>query len=92
MYWILQCKKCNAAVWVSSEMKEVEQCLFCGSWKQQRKNFKVQIFKFHNWIHYQQWIDGWGKFYFEKLWITDVENYFDNFNTHQTETIFDEFI
>lgn len=91
MYWILECKKCHASVWVSSEMKEVEVCLYCGSWKLKRTNFKVQVFKFSDWINYQKWIEGWGKFYFEKLWIMDIENYFGFYNTHQTETIFDEF-
>lgn len=92
MYWISECKKCYRGRWVTSEMKEVEFCIYCGSWKLLRKDFMVKIFKFHDFIDYQKWYEGWGKFYFEKLWLSDIENYFEHYDTHQIEKIFDDFV
>ncbi len=91
MWWISECKMCGKGRWVTSEVKEVEFCIFCGSWKLLRRNFMVQVYKFYDFIDYQKWNEGWGKFYFEKVWITDVEDYFEHYNTHQIEGIFDEF-
>ncbi|HEC38841.1 hypothetical protein LCGC14_0636120 [marine sediment metagenome] len=92
MYWISECKNCHRGRWVTSEIKEIESCIYCGSWKLLRKNFMVKVFKFHDFINYQKWYEGWGKFYFEKLWITDIEQYFQHYNTHQIEGIFDDFV
>lgn len=92
MHWISECKSCGKGRWVSSEIKEIEFCVFCGSWKLLRKSFMVNVLKFHDFIDYQKWYEGWGKYYFEKLWITDIENYFEHYNTHQIEGIFDDFV
>lgn len=92
LFWILQCLKCHKQVWINSEMKEIETCMFCGSWKLNRHNFKAQVFKFKDFWYYQGWLDQRLKTYSEKYWIFDVEDYFKHFNTHQIENIFDQFM
>jgi len=92
MFWHLTCLNCYRVLWVSSEMKEIETCKFCGAWDLERDNFRVQIFKFHNFTDYIKWSEGWGKFYFEKYWILDIENFFKYYDTHQTENIFDSYM
>ncbi len=91
MYWHLTCSNCYRSLWHNSELKETEFCRFCGSWELTRKNFRVQIFRFHTFSDYLKWSEGWGKFYFEKYWIMDIENYFQYYDTHQIENIFDEY-
>lgn len=92
LFWHLKCKNCQVSLWHNSELKETEFCKFCGSWDLERSNFRVQIFRFHNFSDYLKWSEGWGQFYFEKSWITDIENYFQYYDTHQTENIFDEYL
>ena len=91
LHWIIICINCNRQLWINSEMKEIEFCQFCGSWDLERTNFKVQIFRFHTWVDYLRWEEGWGKYYFEKYWITDIEEYFSFYDTHQIENIFEDF-
>ena len=92
MYWNLKCNNCLIALWNNSELKETEFCKFCGSWDLERSNFRVQIFKFNNFTNYLKWSEGWGKFYFEKYWILDIEDYFKFYDTHQIENIFDNYL
>ena len=67
MHWISMCKNCFKCRWVNSEIKEIEFCIFCGSWKLLRQNFKLQVYKFYDFMDYQRWQDGWGNYYFEIL-------------------------
>ena len=92
LFWILKCTDCQVSLWHNSELKETEFCRFCGSWDLERSSFRVQIFRFHTFSDYLKWSEGWGKFYFEKYWILDIQKYFKYYDTHQIENIFDEYL
>jgi len=86
------CMDCNAAWNESSETPEpYQKCPRCSSHKLKRYAFYIEIWKFQNMQAYQMWREFGAKMFYDHHHITDIEDYFQYYDTMQWENLISEY-
>ena len=84
------CKKCNTSWNENNEMPEkIWECPRCGSDKITKFNFQNEVLHFQGIEDFNAWKEcGYPSFYSHYM-VTDIEKYFNKYNTLQWENLFD---
>jgi len=84
MYWHQYCGDCHLSMIVNSEQLQTRNCPFCLSPKIRKKNFFCIAYTFRTFFDYEMWSGGQpGKHYVKRDLITDISEYFSDYDTHQ---------
>ena len=91
--WILHCQDCGTKLWVNSEMQQLDKCIRCKSWNIRKENLMIEQLKFSEWNDFYAWTNKIkGKWWYEHTIVTDIDRFFDRYDTMQMENIWENYI
>lgn len=88
-------KTCSECRFTWSETSDDEEhssrCYRCGAFDPVKHSHMIEVFKFSSMTEFIGWKDpyGFGQYY-SHYYITDIENYFPLYDTHQWENLFED--
>lgn len=90
-HYHINCQECGASFYENNEYPDKHQyCPQCGSDNIKKENFVIQVFKFKNIKDYEMWFNYGMKKYYSKYMITDIDEYFDFYDTLQWDNLITE--
>lgn len=86
------CTKCNFNFWETNEVyQKPKLCPRCQNRKMVKSNFVIEKWEFDSMEKLDFWIDNGVKTYQKHYYITDIEQYFQYYNTFQWENLISEY-
>jgi hypothetical protein len=91
-HYIRKCKKCQFAFKENNEMKDKPKlCPRCNFNKFSKHNFVIEKWEFENMDYFDMWLECGKKSYYKHYYVTDIENYFNYYDTFQWENLISEY-
>ena len=87
-HYTIECQKCKELYYENNETPEkIKYCPKCESPKLRQKEFVLEVWHFKNLDSYDKFDDYGVRTYHRHYFITDIENYFKNYNTLQWDSL-----
>ncbi len=92
-HYIKSCINCGTYWNEHSEQPErLWTCPSCGHWKIKKHNHIIEVWHFSSIQNYEGWKEGWSpKGFYKHYFVTDIEEYFDLYDTFQWDNLFSDF-
>ena len=89
MYWKQLCKSCGYKVQMTSESIPTRECTICRSPDTCKVDFFCICYHFDSFLNYEMWSQGYpGKLYSHRDVLTDIEDYFGDYDTLEEVTVY----
>lgn len=91
-HYFVICRKCGVYFRENNESPhKPDECIKCGSYRLEKKNFTIEILKFTNIDDFLIYQNTGNKTYFDHYIINDIETVFNIYDTLQWDNLLDEF-
>lgn len=91
-YYDKHCLTCGFTWAETNETSDQSwKCLRCNSERVKKEHIEIHVREFRNMNAFDLWIEYGARQYYARYTITDIESYFDYYNTLQWDDLFTEF-
>ncbi len=86
------CKQCQATWVENSELPEtIHKCPLCSSWNVRKHCHQIEIWHFENMEGFNTWKNFKMQTFYKHYIVTDIEKYFNMYDTLQWDNMFSDF-
>lgn len=86
------CDKCNYNFWENNEVyQKPKVCPRCGNRKMNKSDYIIEKWEFESMEALDYWVEHRLKTYQKHYYITDIQKYFQHYNTWQWENLISEY-
>ena len=91
-HYMKTCEKCSYIWKENSEMPEKRKsCQYCGNFQLKKSNFTIEILRFSSQDEFNAWKIDRQKTYYARYYVSDIEKYFNLYDTLQWTNLFSSY-